>query len=303
MFRKNWLIGLLALILSVFIPWALARDPQKQDSAKRAADDRAPVVIAQISDTHLGLQRAPDAADNLRKVVQMVNDRHPDAVILTGDIGERPEARDQAREILKGLKAKLLWIPGNHDVNQHNLDEWRSSWGKDYDEFHVKYVTIFGLDSQLLGNYDDFHARDPQPLSPQNAAESKKMLDWFAKEIEDEKHGHDALVIVAMQHVPISRANGGSFPEDPKPYWTTQEPYRSRELDLLHRLGVKHMFVGHWHKGMVYSADGITYHVAPATSWSDWDEHLGFAMHTITPNGDVKTEFVNIPGADTHSTH
>ena len=301
MFRKIWLLALLATVLGAFIGWNFA-DPQKPDKDKKGGGGE-PVVLAQISDTHLGLSRAPDAADNLRKVVQMVNDRKPDAVILTGDVGERREAWEQAREILRGLKAKMFVIPGNHDVNQKNLDNWRGFWGKDYDVFNVKYVTIFGLNSQLMGNYDDFHARDPQPLSAQNASEAKKMLDWLAKEVDDEKREKDSTVIFAMQHVPNSRAEGGSFPKDPKPYWTTQEPYRSQALDLLHRMGVKHMFVGHWHKGMVYQADGITYHVAPATSWSDWDDHLGFAMHTISPHGDVKTEFVNIPGADTHSTH
>lgn len=300
MSRKIWLLGLVALVLSALISWSFA-DPQKADKGQKTAG-LEPVVIAQISDTHLGLKRAPDAADNLRKVVQMVNDRKPDAVIVTGDLGERPEAWDEARNILRGLKAKMFVIPGNHDVNQKNLDSWRSAWGKDYDEFHVKYVTIFGLDSQLMGNYDDFHARDPQPLSAQNTAEAKKMFDWLAKEIEDEKRERDSTVIFAMQHVPNSRADGGSFPNDPKPYWTTQEPYRSQALDLLHRMGVKHMFVGHWHKGMVYKADDLTYHVAPATSWSDWDKHLGFAMHTVTPDGDVKTEFVNLAGADTHPT-
>ena len=129
------------------------------------------------------------------------------------------------------------------------------------------------------------------------------MLDWFAKNIDDYKRDQNKSpgnVAFVMQHVPISRADGGAFPADPKPYWTTQEPYRSRELELLHRLGVKHVFAGHWHKGMVYQADGLTYHLAPATSWSAFDKHLGFAMHTISRNGDVKTEFVYIPGADPH---
>lgn len=300
MLRKNWLLALIALILAALISWSFA-NPQKQEKEKQSAD-RGPVVIAHISDTHLGLKRAPDAADNLRKVVEMVNQRKPDAVIVTGDVGERPEAREQAREILSGLKAKFFVIPGNHDVNQKNLDGWRSSLGKDYDEFHVKYVTIFGLDSQLMGNYDEFHAREPLPLSEKNASEAKKMFTWLAKEIDDGKREGDAKVVVAMQHVPNSRAEGGSFPKDPKPYWTTREPYRSQALDLLRKAGVKHIFAGHWHKGMVFEADGMTYHLAPSTSWSDWDDHLGFAMHTISPDGDVKSEFVSIPGADTHPT-
>src|SRR5207248_2171166 len=84
-------------------------------------------LIAQISDTHLGLARAPDAADNLRKVVNMVNQRHPDAVLVTGDIGETPEAWAEARGILQDLQAKsVFYIPGNHDVNAHNLERWRA---------------------------------------------------------------------------------------------------------------------------------------------------------------------------------
>src|SRR5690349_6916669 len=40
----------------------------------------AQVTIAQLSDTHLGEQHSPHAADNLRRAVDMINSRHPDAV-------------------------------------------------------------------------------------------------------------------------------------------------------------------------------------------------------------------------------
>jgi 3',5'-cyclic AMP phosphodiesterase CpdA len=297
--RCTLLAGCLAILCLCLAGISVASDKGKSRDETGARR----LVLAQISDTHLGLKRAPDAADNLRKTVEMVNQRHPDAVLVTGDIGERPEAWEEAKEILSHLAAKTYYIPGNHDVNAHDLDRWRKFWGADYLEVHIQWVTIFGLDSQLLGNYDNFESRAVAPLSPEGDAESRRMLDWFAKKIDDykrEENKSPGSVVFVMQHVPVSRAAGGAFPADPKPYWTTQEPYRSRELELLHRLGVKHVFAGHWHKGMVYQADGITYHLAPATSWSAWDPHLGFAMHTISGNGDVKTEFVNLPGADPH---
>lgn len=296
MLRKTWMVGLVAVILAALISWSFA-NPQKQEREK-LTDGRRSVVIAHISDTHLGLKRAPDAADNLRKVERMIKERNVDAIIVTGDIAQSREGWQEARDIVGELGIKTLWLPGNHDINQKNLDRWRGFWGKDYYEFHVKYVTIYGLNSQLLGNYDDFHAREPQPLSEKNAGEAKKMLEWLAgfAEPKSERKGE---LIMAAQHVPHSRSPDG-FPKDPKPYWVTHEPYRSQELEILRRLGVKHMFVGHWHKGMVFDADGMTYHAAPSTSWTDWDDYLGFAMHTITPDGDVKTEFVRIPGADTH---
>lgn len=302
--KKLWaFVAALVLVWLCTAGISADRDKDKDKDRNRGDLSSRRLVLAQISDTHLGLQRAPDAAENLRKVVEMVNQRHPDAVLVTGDIGERPEAWEQAREILGHLTAKFYYIPGNHDVNAHNLERWRKFWGPDYDEVHIQWITIFGLDSQLLGNYDNFESRTVTPLSSEGEAESRKMLEWFAKKIEDYKRNESksaGSLVFVMQHVPVSRANGGVFPPDPKPYWTTQEPYRSRELELLHRLGVKHVFAGHWHRGMVYEADEITYHLAPATSWSAWDPHLGFALHTISGNGEVKTEFVNIPGADPH---
>ena len=316
MARKNARLLLASLFIAalaalLFDTQLMAAKPAAPAADKHDRDDKSRgdrgdnVVIAQLSDTHIGLKTAPEASANLRRAVELINQRHVDAVIVTGDVGERPEAWDEAREILKGLKAPVYFIPGNHDVHSTDVGRWRQHMGKDYDEFHIKNVTIFGLDSELLGNFDQFDAHQVQPLPSETKAESDQMLSWFAREIDVEKqqqsvaetrgggdrdHDRGKPLVFAMQHVPISRAGG--FPNDPKPYWTVQEPYRSRELDLLHRLGVRHMFVGHWHKGMVYEADGITYHVAPATSWSPFNAPLGFAIHTIRPDGDVKTDFV-----------
>lgn len=292
------------LVISVcFCALAGAKD-KKDKSSDAGRDDQ--IVIAQISDAHLGLARAPEATQNLQWVVDQVNQRHPDAVIVTGDIGERPEAWQQAKEIFSHLKAaNIFYIPGNHDDTADNVGRWRQFWGPDYGEFHVKWATIFGLDSQLLSNFDNYDSHVAIPLSAKGQAEGRQMLDWFGKKIDEYKgdeaaHPEKKTVVFAMQHVPISRAEGGRFPNDPKPYWAMQEPGRSQELELLHRLGVKNMFVGHWHVGMNYKADGINYHVAPATSWSPFSDKLGFAVHTIKRDGSVKTDFVYIPGANPH---
>jgi hypothetical protein len=64
-------------------------------------------------------------------------------------------------------------------------------------------------------------------------------------------------------------------------------------MGLLHKLGIRHMLVGHWHVGSVFERDGITWHVAPSTGRIlPWSGQLGFAMHTISRDGDVRTEFV-----------
>jgi 3',5'-cyclic AMP phosphodiesterase CpdA len=258
------------------------------------ADATAQVVVAQLSDMHIGWQGSAEATSNLRRALEMVNARHPDAVIVSGDIGETTAARRIAQKILGGLNAPIYYVPGNHDESADTVKQYRAESGKNYYEFNIKGLTFLAVDSQLLGNFDVFESREVMALSSNGQAESEKMFSWLddqARELPaSTDHSKPAPPIFVVQHVPISR--DGNFPNDPKPYWTIQEPYRTREIELLHRLGVKHVFVGHWHAGRVYEADGITYHVAPSTTRSLFGDPLGFAIHTITPDGNVKTEFV-----------
>jgi len=256
---------------------------------------------------------------------------------VSGDIGENYDQWLLARGILKWLHAPVYYAPGNHDVHTNDVEKYREVFGPDYYRFQVKGITFLVIDSQLLGNFDQFDAQSPQPMPPQTETESQKMLSWLGhqapgsnggnrgkrhwwsrgsnrddrppqRDADDQRPSNDAddranrddrdgnddrtgNIVIGIQHIPAER--GDNLPPDPKPYWVINEPYRSRELDILHRLGVKHMLVGHWHVGNVFQRDGITWHVAPSTSrLLPWSGQLGFAMHTISREGDVRTEFV-----------
>src|SRR5262249_50014613 len=141
----------------------------------QASSSLAQVRIAQISDTHIGEKHSPHAEENLRQAVEMINARRPDAVILSGDIGESPKAGEKARSILRGLKPHLYYVPGNHDVHSNDVDRYRSVFGKDYYSFQVKNVTVLAIDSQLLANVDVYDAKQPQPLPPETEEESERM--------------------------------------------------------------------------------------------------------------------------------
>src|SRR3954469_6247043 len=243
-------VASIAALFAIFFTTTYAQDKKTKSGD---ADDRGRnVVIAQISDTHIGLARAPEASENLRKVVEMVNQRNPDAVIVTGDVGEREESWDEAKKIFSGLKPKTFYVPGNHDVTANKpqkLAAWRGDFGNDYYEAHVKGITIIALDGQLLGNYDNFDQKKASPLNSKD--ETDRMLGWLARvgsqdRAESVKRGGgsermrhadegNGKLVFAMQHEPLDFADG--FPPDGKDYWTIQEPYRSREIDLLHRLG------------------------------------------------------------------
>ncbi|HVV00098.1 MAG TPA: metallophosphoesterase [Verrucomicrobiae bacterium] len=249
----------------------------------------ADITIAQLSDTHLGVKHNPDAAVNLRMAVEMINARKPDAVILSGDIGEGPANREMAKEILKKLSAPLYYVPGNHEIHSTNsLAAYRKAFGPDYYRFEVKGVEFLALDSQLLGNYGKFNGPSPAHLDAGMAEESRKMFDWMAKQQELTK----GKIVLAVQHIPLFR--DGNFPK-PNPYWIVNEPFASRELDMFRKFGIKDLLAGHWHNGRVFERDGLTTHVAPSTSWLPLGGRLGFAMHAITAAGDVHTTFVYFP--------
>ncbi|MEO8726192.1 MAG: metallophosphoesterase [Acidobacteriaceae bacterium] len=253
----------------------------------------AQTTIIQISDTHLGEPRAPHAAENLRRVVEMVNHRHPDAVVVTGDIGENPEQWQQAKSILHGVKAKLYYIPGNHDVHSNDVDRYRRAFGDDYYRVRIKNVVLYAIDSELLGNFDVYTNKDLAATRPSGLArqEGERMLAW----LEKQRAASNATIAIGMQHVPAYR--DPRVLSDTKPYWVLNEPDRTREIEALKRLGIRHMLVGHWHHADVFDYGGITWHVAPATSWLPWGGELGFAVHTITPDGNVKTDFIYLDHA------
>jgi 3',5'-cyclic AMP phosphodiesterase CpdA len=250
------------------------------------------ITVAQLSDTHIGDKHAPHAKENLKRAVDMINDRHPNVVILSGDIGENPGAWQDARSILGKLKAPLYYVPGNHDVHSKDVERYRDVFGKDYYEFRLKFVRFIAIDSELLGNYDVYDAKTPEPLPPQTEDESERMMSWLSGL---NKHQPEERVTIGVQHIPVF--HDGNYPPDRKPYWIISDPYRSKEMKALHELGIKHMLVGHWHNGRVFDREGITWHVAPSTSWLPWGGELGFAVHTISANGDVKTDFITLPDA------
>src|SRR5581483_9789715 len=172
MLRKlAFLLMLICAVLLLGGAWAQHENKDRdKDRGRRGAGDGRALVVAQISDTHIGLAKAPNAPEQLRRVVEMVNQRRPDVVLVTGDIGERPDAWRQAREILGRLQAPVKYIPGNHDVNGRNEARYVQVFGANYYAFRMRNVTFFMLDSQLLGNYDRFEAHSPEPMSPEAAA-------------------------------------------------------------------------------------------------------------------------------------
>ena len=256
----------------------------------------AQTEIAQISDIHMCNSRAPHSAANLSTAVKMLKKKPINAVIVSGDMGEYKACWLKVKSILSALPVPVYYVPGNHDVHTTGVSIYRTVFGPDYYRIRVKNVDVIVIDSQLLGNFDKYNSATPPPLPASTQALSNKMIAWLTALVPVEKEailaGH---VVIAVQHIPDYRASG--FPPGSKPYWTISDPYRTKEMNILHSLGVKDVLSGHWHSARVFDAGNITWHSAPSTGWLPWGGTLGFAIHTISSAGNVSTQFVDLPNA------
>jgi 3',5'-cyclic-AMP phosphodiesterase len=84
-------------------------------------DDRAPFLLLQISDTHIGADwDGVDPDESLLRAVEAIlslPDR-PDALLVSGDLTDNgaPEEYQRVRELLAPLDLTPHVLPGNHDL-------------------------------------------------------------------------------------------------------------------------------------------------------------------------------------------
>jgi len=271
----------------------------------------AQATIVQISDTHIGLSTAPNALQHLQTVVTQINamSPQPDAVILSGDIGETTSAWTTAKNTLANLKAPVYFIPGNHDIHTTNISTYRQYFGNDYYSFKINNITFMVIDSQLLGDYDTFTSgqtpANVQPLPASVQTESDNMLAWLGRQTGVSNE-------IAVQHVPLlpqSLSGGGTYPST-NPYWAIYDvqndtnihhQYRTEEMNALMALNITTMFAGHWHNQRNFTATSGSFmldlRMAPAVAYAiGTGAQVGYTVHTISSTGGITTQFVVCSG-------
>jgi 3',5'-cyclic AMP phosphodiesterase CpdA len=270
----------------------------------------AQATIVQISDTHIGLSTAPNALQHLQTVVNQINamSPQPDAVIVSGDIGETTSAWTTAKNALANLKAVVYFCPGNHDIHTTNISTYRQYFGNDYYSFKINNITFMVVDSQLLGNYDTFNSSatpaSVQPLPSSVQTESDTMLAWLGQQTAVASE-------VAVQHVPLfpQSLSGGTYPST-NPYWAIYDvqndtnihhEYRNEEINALTALNIHIMLAGHWHNQRNFTATSGSFtldlRMAPAVAYAiGTGAQVGYTVHTISSTGAVTTQMVACSG-------
>ena len=216
------------------------------------------VRIVQISDTHLSPTKR-HFHDNWEPLRAWIAAREPDLVIHTGDVtvdgADMEEDMAFCADLLRGIDAEVLAVPGNHDVgepgnphqpvNDARIARWRRHFGPDYWHRDIGSWRIFGLNSMLFG-------------SGENA--EQEQLEWLSEAMREA----DGRPVAWFTHRPL-------FVSDPLEgevgYWAAPPAERAVIMEMVRDHRVKLVSSGHLHRAHKDVRDGVHYVWAPSSGF------------------------------------
>lgn len=211
--------------------------------------------FVQISDSHIGFHQPanPDVIGTLKEAVDAINalPQQPAFVVHTGDITHlsAPKQFDDAKEVLKGLRAPLFTLPGEHDfigndpkayfnafggTTVQNSERGWYSWDQD-GVHYIALVNVFNFEKMgLIGN---------------------EQLTWLERDLSGV---HNETPLVVFTHVPLYAlyAQWG---------WTTEDG--AQALAMLNRFKYVTVLNGHIHQVVRHHEGNIEFASAAATAY------------------------------------
>lgn len=211
------------------------------------------MLIAQVTDIHLGFQPDDPAEMNRRRLDEVVAalialTPQPDLLVLTGDLTENGTiaSYETLKSVTAGLPFPVLYALGNHD-DRGNFravfpDVPVTASG------HVQYAAIHGplrlvvLDTLAQGYHGGSFSGD--------------QAAWLDATLAED----DRPTILVLHHPPIESGNG----------WMTESP----DAPWVHRLAavvarypqIVRMISGHLHRAIVTGWQGTTIAVCPSSA-------------------------------------
>lgn len=196
-------------------------------------------TIFHISDVHFGPPHLPRVSNG---VVEMIEDRRPDVVVISGDLTQRakPEQFRQAREFVDRIPVPTLVVPGNHDVPLYRVWErifapfraYRTHFSEDLEPvYRDDELLIVGINTAFNWTWKDGRIRLSRLL------EVGEMLEAAPES--------QLKVVVAHHHV------------IPPPNFGTQRVLSNayEAIDLFSSAGVDLILSGHLHQAYIGNSE------------------------------------------------
>ena len=233
----------------------------------------APAVkfrFAYLSDAHLYARgMAHRFAKALAKAVDDVNalDPQPDFVLFGGDLAQlgRKDELALGRDILKGVRAPLRMMVGEHDWYYDMGDEWRRLFGRDTYTFEHEGVLFIVLNSVVEKDFWTPKGYSPEQRmaivsglddnrqSPFEVGEEQR--DWLQRKLRGVKRDKP---IVVFSHSPLYKLY------KPWNFWTDDAEQVQALLAPFDSVTVIH---GHTHQLLTNRIGNIHFHGMLSTAW------------------------------------
>jgi 3',5'-cyclic AMP phosphodiesterase CpdA len=226
--------------------------------------------IAYISDSHLYKKELNDRfVRSLLRAVDDVNNMNPqpDFVLYGGDLAQlgQPEELDLGAEILKGLKAPVRMMVGEHDWYLDMGERWMTHFGAPHYTFEHKGVSFVVLNSVVEADF-----WTPAGLTPMERMQTVAGLDngkqnpftvgaeqraWLDAELQKLD---PSTPLVVFSHSPLYKLY------KPWNFWTDDADEVQSSLARFDNVTVIH---GHTHQLLTNRIGNIHFHGLLSTAW------------------------------------
>lgn len=226
--------------------------------------------FAYVSDSHLYERKLNDRFVNaLLRAVDDVNamDPQPDFVLYGGDLAQlgQPAELELGAQILRGLKAPVRMMVGEHDWFLDMGQKWRELFGKDVYSFDHKGVHCVVLNSILQEDFWTRRGMTPKERMLTVAGLDNAIQNRFQVGEEQRKWLADDLAkvpsttpLIVFSHSPLYKLYR------PWNFWTDDA---EQVHAILRRFSKVTVFHGHTHQVLSNRIGNIHFHGFLATAW------------------------------------
>lgn len=227
----------------------------EMDPTERAKEMAGELAFAQISDSHMGFNKAanPDVAGTLKAAVDKINGLAvaPEFLLHTGDISHlsKPEEFDTVEQILRDAKPKdIFYVPGEHDVLNDNGQQFLERYGKgskgagwySFDKKGVHFIGLVNVVNLKAGGLGTL---------------GQEQLAWLENDV---KPLQPSTPLVVFAHIPLWSV----YPE-----WGWGTDDSAQALSYLKKFGSVTVLNGHIHQTLQKVEGNVTFHTAASTAF------------------------------------
>ncbi len=208
-------------------------------SSSQQIGNNDPYFIIQVTDPQFGMNDGDKGfayeTALYEKAVKAINRLKPDFVVITGDLVNNKENRDQVAEFKRissqiNKEIPVWYLPGNHDIGQapeqKDIDMFISDYGHDRFAFSHKASTFIGLNSSLI--------------KADNPEAEELQYNWLKEEL---KKASGSAHLILFSHYPFFV----KLAIEPETYSNISHSKRKKYLSMMSQSGADAIFAGHLH--------------------------------------------------------